>query len=186
MKITTALFSFIALTAVTLVSGCAKFEYTGREFAAIPEDTPIAWYTKANPVPAGKYRVIGRGELVFGSGDMDNYDVEERLLEEARKRGADAVMLQSTEIKQVGSYERDYNGLPSPSSALIPTIAVMPDGSRAEVNSFGDSLTLSGEQKTQSVVIVRATFYKEAAEVQKLIDEQSIQLLKLEKEGEKK
>jgi hypothetical protein len=80
MKITTALFSFIALTAVTLVSGCAKFEYTGREFAAIPEDTPIAWYTKANPVPAGKYRVIGRGELVFGSGDMYNYDVEERLL----------------------------------------------------------------------------------------------------------
>lgn len=176
----------IVLTTLCLVSGCANFEYTGREFAPIPDDTPIAWYTKANPVPAGKYRIIGRGELSFGNGDMDNYDIEERLIEEARKRGADAVMIQSTKIKQVGIYDSTDNELPSPATALQPTTAVMPDGKRLEVNSFGKVMPLTGESKKESIVYVRATFYKEASAVQKLIEEQSVQLLKLEEKAPEK
>lgn len=186
MNFKNILFSSVAAAMLAALCGCAKFEYTGREFAPIPEDTPIAWYTQKNPVPAGKYRIIGRGELIFDNGDMDNFDIEERLLEEARKRGADAVMLQSMTIKNVGSYDTAENMLPSASSAITPTIAVMPDGSPAEVNSFGDALPLTGETSTNKVVYVRAVFYKESAAVRKLIDEQSLQLLELEKKDSEK
>lgn len=182
MNFRTALFSSAAVTLLAALCGCAKFEYTGREFAPVPEDIPIAWYTKQSPVPAGKYRIIGRGELSFDSGDMDSHDIEERLLDEARKRGADAVMLQSTTVKNAGSYQTAENMLPAPSSELTPTSALLPNGDPVEVNSFGEVLPLTGETQTQKVVFVRATFYKNSEAVQKLIDEQSIQLLKLEKE----
>ncbi len=186
MNFRTALFSSAAAAVIAALCGCAKFEYTGREFAPVPEDTPIAWYTQQNPVPAGKYRIIGRGELSFDSGDMDSHDIEERLIDEARKRGADAVMLQSTTVKKLGSYETADNVLPSPASQLTPASALLPDGNPVEVNSFGEPLPLTGETRTHQIVFVRATFYKNSEAVQKLIDEQSIQLLKLEKEGEKK
>ena len=47
-------------------------------------------------------------------------------------------------------------------------------------------MPLTGESKKESIVYVRATFYKEASAVQKLIEEQSVQLLKLEEKAPEK
>lgn len=183
MNIKTTFFASAALTAAMLISGCAKFEYTGREFASIPADESVAWYTPGNPVPAGKYRIIGRGELTFDNGELDSDDIEERLLDEARRRGADAVMLQSITAKKVGSYEANPQELPGPALSFGTSTAILPNGDPVEINSFGELVPLTGESKKHTVTSVRATFYKESGAVQKLIDEQAVQLLKLEEKA---
>ena len=186
MNIKTTFFASVTLIAVTLISGCAKFEYTGREFAPIPDDVSIAWYTPANPVPAGKYRIIGRGELIFDRGDLDREDIEERLLDEARKRGADAVMFQSMTTRKVGSYDAAPQELSTPSSAFTAGTGILPNGEPVEINSFGEVVPLTGEKTKHAVTFVRATFYKESSAVQKLIDEQAVQIIKLEEKAPEK
>ena len=131
-------FTFICplmfFAAALLLSGCASFDYTGRSFAPHNEDAVIAWHTAKNPVPAGKYRVIGKGELKYKAGSLDSYDVEDRLLNEARKRGADAVMLEKTVNASISSYEIDNAPDAAKSEVKISRYGVGDKGEKFEIN----------------------------------------------------
>lgn len=160
-----------------IISGCAEFDYTGRTFSPHNEETAIAWHTAQNPVPAGKFRVIGRGTLAFNGNRLDKYDIEERLLEEARKIGADAVMLKKTVSIEVTSFDIDHTFDTAKSAKAQKQTAVDLDGNELEINSFGKEKPLKGNEHNTFDTIVYAVFYKNSADIKKLIESQSVRML---------
>ena len=176
--------TILTFAAAVLLSGCASFEYTGRSFEPRAEDDSVAWYTAKNPVPAGKYRVIGKGILKYENRTLDSYDVEERLLEEARKRGADAVLLEKTVTENVNSYERDAAPDPGKKKSELVKDGVDAKGNKVEINSFGKSIKLSGSEQFATIHTVYAVFYKNSEDVQKLIESQEVRIAE-DKENKK-
>lgn len=174
-------FTFICplmfLAAALLLSGCASFDYTGRSFAPHNEDAVIAWHTAKNPVPAGKYRVIGKGELKYKAGSLDSYDVEDRLLNEARKRGADAVMLEKTVNASISSYEIDNAPDAAKSEVKISRYGVGDKGEKFEINSFDKPEKLRGTTNVSRECIVHAVFYKNSDDVQKFIESLDVRIV---------
>ena len=164
-------------TVLFLLTGCVDFEYTGRTFEPIPDDTAIAWHSINNPVPAGKYRIIGRGVLRYKVGEMDSFDVEELLIDKARENGADAVMLKTAYNTIVGDYETDISYDPARRAAPKPAKARMTDGTQVPVNSFGKEIQLGGAGNTMKQVVVYAEFYKNAEAVRKLIESQPVRMM---------
>ena len=111
--------SSLTLLVCCLFSGCVQVDYFGQSFDPTPETSPVEYYTSKNDIPAGKYRIIGRGTIATEL-DVGKYDIREALIEAARKHGADAVATVSVTRVPVGVYPRDENfdGSPThPSSA---------------------------------------------------------------------
>ena len=176
MKSYAVVCAVISFAAAVLVSGCASFEYVGRSFDSADKDAVIAWYTEKNPVPSGVYRVIGRGVLKFKQGDLDMYDVEERLIEEARKRGADAVMTGKIQVSAVGNYDVDNAPDPGAGTAVPVMVGVSANGKKQPINSLGGEITLSGEDSEAEQCTVNAVFYKKSDAVQKLIESSPVRV----------
>lgn len=175
---------FFCLSSVILaitVSGCAEFDYIGRTFDPLDEGS-VAWHTADNPVPAGKYRVIGRGTLKFRTGKLDKYDIEERLISEAEKIGADAVMLKKTVQTEVAAFDVDSSVDTAKSPERQPQIAKTADGSELEINSLGGPVDVKGSKNSSTDVTVYAVFYKKSAAVQRMIESQRVRVM--DKSGE--
>ena len=155
-----------------LLCGCVNFEYTGRAFAPLKQGKVPAWYQSKKQLPAGKYTIIGRAVIESGlTADME--DLQERLLEEAASRGADAVCLVSAETVYKGLYAEDsyYAG---PSSNWTTPFNLTPDGAPIQTDLAGeritqnaDSINFAGERGAAKRLIVKVLFLKETAALEK-------------------
>ena len=154
-----------------LMTGCARFEYIGQSFTPIPDGEVVAYYKSEAEVPPGVYRIIGRGVITAKSDYLDNYDVEERLLEEARSRGADAVALISSRIRRQGLYHNDLDAAGQlPETVAGEPIAKTADGTVVDVNRFEPIPPAASEERSQSMLEVKALFYKRQDELNRLLD----------------
>jgi len=91
--------------AALLVAGCVNVDYVGQSFDPTPEEARVEYIVGRSAIPAGKYRIIGRGTISTPR-KIDSYDLREALIDEARKRGADAVVLVDYKWVRVGVYPR--------------------------------------------------------------------------------
>ena len=164
--------------------GCVNFEYTGRAFAPLKQGKVPAWYQSKKQLPAGKYTIIGRAVIESGlKADME--DLQERLLEEASSRGADAVCLVSAETVYKGLYENDaaYTG---PTSNWTTPFNLTPDGAPIQTNLAGEQVTqnagrtdFAGERGSAKRLVVKALFLKDTAELNKFLSDRKEHLDKL-------
>ena len=164
--------------------GCVNFEYTGREFAPLKQGFVPAWYQSKKQLPAGKYTIIGRAVIESGL-KADMADLQERLLEEAASRGADAVCLVSAETVYKGLYANDayYTG---PSSNWTMPFNLTPDGAPIQTNLSGERITqnadrtdFAGERGAAKRLIVKVLFLKDKAALEKFLSERKEHLDKL-------
>lgn len=81
------------------LAGCIDIEYVGQTYGEDPE-RHILWYNSEQEVPPDTYKVAGRATASCGS-DRTNDDVRHALLEEAARRGVDAVQVVKTDLKTV-------------------------------------------------------------------------------------
>ena len=164
--------------------GCVNFEYTGREFAPLKRGIVPAWYQNKKQIPSGKYTIIGKAVIESGlKADME--DLQERLLEEAASRGADAVCLVSAETVYKGLYANDayYTG---PSSNWTMPFNLTPDGAPIQTNLSGERITqnadrtdFAGENGAAKRLIVKVLFLKDKAALEKFLSERKEHLDKL-------
>ena len=164
--------------------GCVNFEYTGKEFAPLKQGIVPAWYQSKKQLPAGKYTIIGRAVIESGiKADME--DLQERLLEEAASRGADAVCLVSAETVYKGLYAEDsyYAG---PSSNWTTPFNLTPDGAPIQTDLAGERISqnadrtdLAGETGAAKRLIVKVLFLKDKAALEKFLAERKEHLDKL-------
>lgn len=169
---------------VLFLCGCINFEYTGREFAPLKRGIVPAWYQSKKQMPAGKYTIIGRAVIESGfKADMD--DLQERLLEEAAARGADAVCLVSAETVYKGLYADDayYTG---PSSNWTTPFNLTPDGAPIQTNLSGerimqnaDRTDFKGERGAAKRLVVKVLFLKDSAALEKFLSQRKEHLDKL-------
>ena len=164
--------------------GCVKFEYTGRSFEPVDETTEIAWYTPANPVPPGAFRVMGRAELIYAAGSFDSYDVEERLISEARKHGADAVYFAGIRKERTGVLAVDGSIDRSKRRDFESSTGETLSKERLQINDFDLPVTLTGSSKRRAATVVEAIFYKKSEYIRKWYNSIPLQFYK--KAGETK
>ena len=159
--------SSLTLLVCCLFSGCVQVDYFGQSFDPIPETSPVEYYTSKDDIPAGKYRIIGRGTIATEL-DVGKYDIREALIKAARKHGADAVAAVSVNLVQVGIYPRDedFDGSPThPSSAE----SFNPSSSHAADDVFGKPAELKGGRKARIETHVRALFLKDKAAIERML-----------------
>lgn len=141
-----------------LLSGCVNVDYVGQTFAPIPEGTPVAYFGSRDEIRPGRYRIIGRG-VITTTRRLDKYDIQEILIDEARKRGADAVVLVSHKRVRRGVYEREPDVAAVDTSPATKSGNVKPGGEPLDI-SLDRSETLEGEHHYRIELELRVLFLK--------------------------
>ena len=141
MKDCAAFSFFIRLLPVGIASafiaGCTNFDYVGRSFAPRPETAKVSIFHTRGAMEEGKFMMMGRGVLTAPE-SYDKYDIEERLSELARERGADAVLIvKSRSVLRSFNVPEGSSGFAAPSNIKVNPANRAPDGQPLEENSFG-------------------------------------------------
>ena len=139
-------------------AGCVNVDYVGQTFPPIPEGTPVEFFASRDEIQPGKYRIIGRG-VVTTMRRLDKYDIREILIGEARKRGADAVVLVGQKRVRRGVYEREPDVAAVDTSPATHASNIKPGGEPLEI-SLDRSETLEGEHHYRIELELRVLFLK--------------------------
>jgi len=167
------IFSFM-LSAGMFLAGCMEFEYTGREFPSLAGARMTKFFEKKDDLPPGAYEIIGRAKII-APGSCDREDIRIKLVEEASRRGADAVCLVSVSRIEVGLFEDDgrFDG---PSERTMNPYNLTPDGSPIQDDMAGKRVGLDAETHKAVKIAVRALFLKDKKALEKIISEREKQL----------
>ena len=143
---------------LAVVAGCVNVDYVGQTFEPIPEGKPVEYFAERKEVPPGKYRIIGRA-VVTTTRRFDKYDAREFLTDEARKRGADAVVLIDHQRIKRGIYERESDVSAVDISPASNSGNIKPGGGELMV-SLDRSEPLEGEHHYRVELKLRVLFLK--------------------------
>ena len=155
---------FCAAAVLCFFCGCMNFDYVGQHFPARPESAPVTVFGSRQAMPAGKFRIIGRGVLK-GPADIDKYDRISKLKEEARKCGADAFCTVSEKIVTVGLYPRSGGEFASPMSADSNKINLSGSGTPWSNDSFDEqSVDMRGEKQSRKEFEIKVLFLKKTSD----------------------
>ena len=160
-------------TALLFLCGCMSFEYTGREFAPLKQGRMPVFYKNRKLLPEGKYIIIGRA-VITTSPRTEYEDIQDKFLEEAALRGADAVCIASDKIIYRGIYETGDDM--APTDRLINPYNLTPDGAPIQVSLNGRDASLPAESRGAPQLIVNALFLKDKAAVEKTLLQRKKQL----------
>ena len=87
-----------ALFTLLLFTGCVTTEYMGREYA--PTENVDVYFSMDDI--DGDFEVMG--ELTGEAGEYDNFEhMEDEMIEEAKKKGADAIVFEDMDTVTVGT-----------------------------------------------------------------------------------
>ena len=175
--------SSLALLACGLLAGCVQVDYFGQSFDPTPETSPVEYYTSRDDIPAGKYRIIGRGTIATEL-RVDKYDIREALIDEARKHGADAVAAVSISKVRVGVYPSDENFDGSPTHPSHPD-SINPSSSDTSA-IFKKPEELHGSKIARIETHVRALFLKDKSALEQLLARRGKELDELVKQPDPK
>lgn len=170
--------------AICLLSGCVNVDYIGQNFEPTPAESPVEYFIGKTAIPAGKYRIIGRGTIATTLG-IDRYDLRDILVKAARKHGADAVAVVSEKRVQVGVYPQENDLLAGPSSTAN-IYNLNPDGTPMQIDSFGAPAQLQGETHFRTELRVRALFLKDREALEQLLARRGRELDALVKQPDPK
>ena len=159
--------------ALLFLCGCMSFEYTGREFAPLKDERFPVLYKNRKQLPEGKYIIIGRA-VITASPRTEIEDIQEKFLEEAALRGADAVCISSEKVVYRGIYESGDDM--APSDRQINPYNLTPDGAPIQISLNGRNASLPAESRGAPQLVVRALFLKDKAAVEKSLEQRKKQL----------
>ena len=143
-----------------LLSGCVNVDYVGQSFDPIPEGTAVEYFSARKEIPAGKYRIIGRGTIET-TRKLDRFDLREILVDSAREHGADAVAVVSEKQVNVGVYPQENDMISGGLSSTANAYNLNPDGTPMEMDTFGAPSRLQGGTRFRTELHVKALFLKE-------------------------
>ena len=148
-----------AAAVLLLLSGCVYVDYVGQTFDPIPEGEPVVYFKDRKEIKPGKYRIIGRA-VITTTRRLDKYDIQELLIDEARKRGADGVALVEYKRIRRGVYAGEMDVAVTDTAPATKSSNVKPGGEPLEV-SFDRSEPLKGEQHSRHELKLRVLFLKD-------------------------
>ena len=147
-----------------LCAGCVNVDYIGQTFDPIPEGTPVEYFDGRARIPAGKYRIIGRATITTPR-KFDYFDIRELLVDEARKRGSDAVVLVRQKHVLRGVYEREPSGAGHDIAPASNSGNVTADGEPLDI-PLDSAVSVEGEHYFRSEIELRVLFLKNSADLE--------------------
>ena len=159
--------------ALLFLCGCMSFEYTGREFAPLQDGRFPVFFKNRKLLPEGKYIIIGRA-VITTRPRTEIEDIQEKFLEEAALRGADAVCISSEKIVYRGIYESGDDM--APSDHQINPYNLTPDGGPIQISLNGRNASLPAESTGAPQLIVKALFLRDKAAAEKSLEQRKKQL----------
>jgi len=163
-------------------AGCVNVDYVGQTFEPIPEGSPVEYFGSRADIQPGKYRIIGRG-VVTTTRRLDHYDIREILIDEARKRGADAVVLVDQKRVMRGIYEREPDISAVDTSPASNSGNIKPGGEPLDV-SLDRSESPRGEHHYRVELELRVLFLKSKDELEQQLARRGRELDRLVKQPE--
>ena len=163
-------------------AGCVNVDYVGQTFEPIPEGTPVEYFGSRRDIPPGKYRIIGRA-VVTTTRQFDKYDIREMLIDEARKRGADAVVLVDFKRVKRGVYESEPDVAAVDTAPASKSGNVKPGGEPLDI-SLDSSEPLRGEHHYRIDLELRVLFLKSKDELEQQLARRGRELDRLVKQPE--
>ncbi len=97
-----AVFLSAAILILVYAQGCVNVSYTGKSY---PETANVEVLKKQKDIPAG-YELMGKAVATAPSEEGTPKEMEKRIIEKAKAKGADAVMIVLYEQVKIGE-ERD-------------------------------------------------------------------------------
>ena len=167
---------------LAVVAGCVNVDYVGQTFEPIPEGKPVEYFAERKEVPPGKYRIIGRA-VVTTTRRFDKYDAREFLTDEARKRGADAVVLVDFKRVKRGVYESEPDVAAVDTAPASKSGNVKPGGEPLDI-SLDSSEPLRGEHHYRIDLELRVLFLKSKDELEQQLARRGRELDRLVKQPE--
>jgi len=164
-----------------LCAGCVNVDYIGQTFDSIPEGTPVEYFDGRTHVPAGKYRIIGRAKISTLR-NLDYYDIRELLVDEARKRGSDAVVLVKKKNVLRGIYQREPSF--DPGKDIAPALKsnnLTPDGRPLDI-PVGGQVVIKGEHNYRSEIELYVLFLKDKDDLEQQLARRGRELDRLVKQ----
>lgn len=155
------------------LTGCIQVEYIGQNFPELPDSSAVMIFEDANTPPAGEFQAIGKAKLNIPP-DVDMVSVREKITEIAREHGASAARIVSVEKRLVNRYygaareEAASSTLTDP--AMMGPGARQPDGSLAQVNSFGEVVTPNRTYRARYEHVVKVQLLMPAKEYARLLE----------------
>ena len=161
-------------------AGCVNVDYVGQVFEPIPEGKPVEFFKERGEIQPGKYRIIGRA-VVSTTRRLDHYDIREILIDEARKRGADAVVVVAQKRVRRGIYERESDISAVDTTPASKSSNVLPGGRTLEV-SLDSTEPLQGEHHYRTDLELRVLFLKSKEDLEQELARRGRELDRLVKQ----
>lgn len=98
--------TLLAVVIAGVLCGCISVDYTGKSF---PESSRVRYFKERELIPAGEYGIMGRAVVTVRPRTHWD-DIQKRILDEARSRGADAVCLTESRSVRHAIFENDLPG----------------------------------------------------------------------------
>ncbi|GEM_PF-2439869 len=147
------------------LTGCIDIEYVGQTYEETAEGH-VRWFNSEQEVPPDTYKIAGRATASCGS-DRTNDDVRHALIEEAERRGVDAIAVVKTDLKTVKKTTVNDSGFAQFGSNQYSS---QRDGVWTPYDSFGQPTSRSVRNisiqrfDAKVLFLVKKERYKEAME----------------------
>lgn len=169
-----------AAALLLFAAGCVNVDYVGQTFEPIPENKPVEYFKDRGEIPPGKYRIIGRA-VVTTTRRLDHYDIREILIDEARKRGADGVVLVHQKRVRRGVYDRESDVAAVDTAPASKSGNILPGGGALEV-PLDSSVSLQGEHHSRIELELRVLFLKDKEDLEQELARRGRELDRLVKQ----
>ncbi len=155
---------------VLFLSSCISIDYVGQSLPPLPSDKSVAFYNSTTEVPANSYDVIGRAEVDAPDG-TNSEEIKHKLINEARKHGADAIQVVSFERIKTGVYSRPVEREADGTVGGWMATATHADGSPIYNDSFSRNVPLQTTDVDTFAIKVKVLFLAKREKYQREIEQ---------------
>ena len=148
------------LFAVCVVSGCIDIDYVGQRLEPLPSDVSVVFFNEGQDFDTAKYAEIGRAVVTAPDG-TNMVEIKEKLQDEARSVGADAVKIVSFKRINEGVIYITGGGNDTPDAYVTGNQSRAVGGDPIYTDSFGQTGKLSTSADPTYVVRLDVIFLAE-------------------------
>ncbi|MDD4817000.1 MAG: hypothetical protein PHI85_03410 [Victivallaceae bacterium] len=146
-----------AVFAACVVSGCIDIDYVGQRLDPLPSDMPVVFFNEGQDFDVAKYAEVGRATVTAPDG-TNMVEIKEKLQDEARSVGADAVKIIAFKRVNEGVIYVTGGGNDSPDAYVTGNQSRSVGGDPIYTDSFGQTGNLSTSAEPRYVVRLDVIF----------------------------
>lgn len=149
---------FCAAAVLIVTAGCVNIDYIGQKLAPLPDEQLVTFFSEKQNVPQQEFALIGRAEVSAPDG-TEILLIKEKLQDQAREVGADAVKIVSMERVKVGTIQVSGSGSQPEANSTASAMSRTIGGDPIYTDSFGRTAVQPSRIEDKYEVILQVQFF---------------------------